>query len=594
MIHHRRFWACLAALALVACAAGDGPQSRSDGPAEAGAVDSAIATPPIGNGMIHVDPDAQTDGGDYELVEGGAPNPGSVSLQKGTVATNIAAQFGAATAVTDGAAPALVYPTPETMFPPDIGRILFQWKAPTAGAFHAHFTFPKNTLDVYTDGAEDACVQAALGAKCWESSKDDLYRNFMFEAGATFKLQISVLDPADPTKAHLSPEYTFHLAPEPALGVIYYWSTTAKGIRRATLDGRGASDYLTPSTGLTPAQALALTTGEQTARCVACHTLSRSGKKMSVSLPGDQLGIVKISDAVPPPFTYASSSMGAYGMDAVIGASWVAFNPDETKVIVASAGALSIRDISSDHIAPRVVDVALPGYGGSMPDWSPDGTHIAFAATPSTLPTATIARHIRGSSIGWMTAAGDTFNGFELVTESKGTKADCIDGPGRESFANPMFSPDSKWLAFSRADCETERDASAEVILAPAQPGAPLNHLLRANTQVGDMKLTNLTNGMPTWGPRISGNMAWVAFTSTRDYGLVIASGSSVLKNVAWPVRQLWIAAIDLTKMAQGLDPSYPAFRIPSQDFDENNHRPFWTYDVLPQNFIRKDPEIVK
>ena len=81
-------------------------------------------------------------------------------------------------------------------------------------------------------------------------------------------------------------------------------------------------------------------------------------------------------------------------------------------------------------------------------------------------------------------------------------KADCIDGPGLESFANPMFSPDSKWLAFSRADCETERDPSAEVILAPAQPAAPLNHLLRANTQVGAAKLTNLTNGMPTWGAR--------------------------------------------------------------------------------------------
>jgi len=74
----------------------------------------------------------------------------------------------------------------------------------------------------------------------------------------------------------------------------------------------------------------------------------------------------------------------------------------------------------------------------------------------------------------------------------------------------------------------------------------------------------------------------------------VIASGSGVLKNVAWPVRQLWIAAIDITKTGQGLDPSYPAFRIPSQDFDENNHRPFWTNDVLPPNFIRKDPEIVK
>jgi len=65
------------------------------------------------------------------------------------------------------------------------------------------------------------------------------------------------------------------------------------------------------------------------------------------------------------------------------------------------------------------------------------------------------------------------------------------------------------------------------------------------------------------------------------------------LQKIGYPVRQLWVAAIDLSKLASGQDPSYPAFRIPSQDYDENNHRPFWTRDVLPPNFIRKD-EIVK
>src|SRR4029077_15929157 len=97
----------------------------------------------------------------------------------------------------------------------------------------------------------------------------------------------------------------------------YYWSTTAKGVRRATLDGRGADDYLTPSTGLTAAQAAALTADQKNARCVACHTLSRSGKKLSVSLEGDQLGIVQITAASPPPFTYASLSGGVYGSDSV-------------------------------------------------------------------------------------------------------------------------------------------------------------------------------------------------------------------------------------------------------------------------------------
>ncbi len=95
---------------------------------------------------------------------------------------------------------------------------------------------------------------------------------------------------------------------------------------------------------------------------------------------------------------------------------------------------------------------------------------------------------------------------------------------------------------------------------------------------------------MPTWGPRIEDGLAWVAFTTTRDYGLVLAPFSKLLTEIGYPVRQLWVAAIDLRKLGTGEDPSYPAFRIPSQDFDENNHRPFWTVDVLPPSFVRHDP----
>jgi len=531
------------------------------------------------------------------------PDPGNVVLKPGNVPADVVDQFAAGTAIADEPATALVYPSPETMFPPDLGRILFQWKAPAKNLFRLHFRFPKNTLDVYTDGAHEVCTQAALGAKCWESSKDDLTRDFMFEAGSTFTLQISRLDPGDPTKVHQSPEHVFHLAPSPALGVVYYWSTTQKGVRRATLDGRGASDYLTPWTGLTGTQAATLPQSEQDARCTACHTVSRSGKKMSVSLQGDQLGIVQVTDAVPPPFSYASLSSGVYGKDPTVGASWVTFNHDETKIISAANGILTIRDISVEHRAPGIGTISLSGpsgaFLGSMPDWAPDDQRIVFTATQSDLPTASKARHIRGSSIGWMKAQGDNFGELEILAASKGIlRADCIDnaspaGPGRESYANPMFSPDSKWLVFSRGDCESERDPSAELLLMEARSGAAMNHLVRANTVVGGLALSNLTNGMPTWGPRIDGGIAWIAFTTTRDYGLVIAPSSALLQKIGYPVRQLWVAAIDLSKLASGQDPSYPAFRIPSQDYDENNHRPFWTRDVLPPNFIRKD-EIVK
>jgi Tol biopolymer transport system component len=228
--------------------------------------------------------------------------------------------------------------------------------------------------------------------------------------------------------------------------------------------------------------------------------------------------------------------------------------------------------------------IALPaGMTGSMPDWAPDGKHLVFAASVGATIDK-VARHLQGSSIAWLSTDGTSFTGLEVIAQSRGViTSTCV---GKESYANPMFSPDSKWLAFSRGDCESEGDASAEVILTPAAPAGAQHPLTRANTRVGDKNLTRLQNGMPTWAPSHDPDIGWIAFTSTRDYGLVLTQGSKV----GAQMRQLWIAAIDFAQIANG-DPSFPAFRLPAQDLTENNHRPFWTVDVLPPDWV---PPIVR
>src|SRR5215468_9109820 len=106
---------------------------------------------------------------------------------------------------------------------------------------------------------------------------------------------------------------------------------------------------------------------------------------------------------------------------------------------------------------------------GSMPDWAPDGRHLVFASSMNATPDR-VARHLQGSSIAWLAADGATFTGLEFIAQSKGVvPATCV---GKESYANPMFSPDSRWLAFSRGDCESEADPSSEIILATAEPNA--------------------------------------------------------------------------------------------------------------------------
>ncbi len=608
-------WSWLVALGFAACSANSSGGLRRE-PAANGASGAAgtgggeVAVPGLDAGpAVSID----SGGGGEQATMPEVPDPGSRSARYGAVPDDIEDRFDAAQPADDGGLPSLVYPAPETMFPPDLARILFQWRAPIGSWYRLRFAFPKNTFDVYTDGQHADCTAAGTPAgsdgRCWESTVDDLGLDFAFEKGESFTLEIAALDDTDQGEPTLrvSKSYTLHVGPQPTLGAIYYWSTTAKGVRRATLEGKKPADYLTPTTGLSAAQAAALTPEQADARCVACHTLSRSGKKMMVSLQGDQLGVVDVTESLPPPFSYASLSSGAYGSDAVIGASWATFSPDENRIITASNGYLKLRDISVAHQAPVITDLALPNSGGvdyfgSMPDWAPDGKHVVFTATPGDLPTATQARHLRGSSIAWLSVEGDQFGDFELIAESNGVlTSDCIDnggpgGVGRESFANPMFSPNSQWLLFSRGDCESERDPSAEILLAAAEPGAAFEHLLRANSQVGEVQLSNLTNAMPTWGPVFDAEtkIAWIAFTSTRDFGFVLAPYSSWLSEIGYPVRQLWIAAIDVSKLGSGEDASYPAFRLPAQDYDENNHRPFWTFDELPPDFEHDDPPVVK
>ena len=80
-------------------------------------------------------------------------------------------------------------------------------------------------------------------------------------------------------------------------------------------------------------------------------------------------------------------------------------------------------------------------------------------------------------------------------------------------------------------------------------------------------------NNMPTWAP--DGDFDWVAFNSLRPYGAVFPNGGT---------QQIWVAAIDKSKLGTGVDPSYPAFRFAFQDLNENNHRAFWTLDVRVPN----------
>src|SRR5262249_10496422 len=158
-----------------------------------------------------------------------------------------------------------------------------------------------------------------------------------------------------------------------------------------------------PTNFLTPAQA--------NNKCVACHTLSRDGKKMAADIDNENLGVVQVSATTPPPIEFSSISTPSVKY----ANSWATFNPSTTRVVESEHGVMTLRDGDTGAALP----VKQPGGTTSatgiifptsekviQPDWAPDGAHMAFARGSS-------SDRQGGSSIAWVTAGNDAFSNIE-------------------------------------------------------------------------------------------------------------------------------------------------------------------------------------
>jgi hypothetical protein len=440
--------------------------------------------------------------------------------------------------------PALLYPVAETMFPQNLAHVLFQWRAGGAKLFQLAFHSSVLDYKVYTDGVQETCTQAGTGATCWQSDDSAWQKLAQSNAGRSVTLTVRSTDPAHPGTIYEAAPVTLYFSTKPVPGAIYYWSTTAKGVRRGRLSDLGPANFFTPD--------------EANGNCVACHTLSRNGQALAADVGGEKLWVVNVTKEVPPPPRFTSYQTKD------IASSWATFNPDTTRIVSSKNGILTLRDgATGAPIGPNAGAIALNKNLATMPDWAPNGSHLVFAMGPNAK-----GRKATAASIAQLTVSGDQFGTLETIVASTGSS---------DANSWPMFDPSSQWIAFVKSAASSEKDATAQVNVVKAQAGAQPQALTRANTLVNDQAIaTGLYNNMPTWAPTREGDLAWVAFTSTRDYGTVLASGSKLGSQK----RQLWIAAVDSSKLGSA-DPSYPAFRVPFQELTENAHRPFWAEDAL-------------
>ena len=440
---------------------------------------------------------------------------------------------------TTGTVPAIVYPSDQTRFPRNIYRQLFQWRSQGYTDFRLTFTGPGATVTVYTDGVNPDCNRATPAAGCFELDQQTWTYVAGSNAGHTVTFTVDALDTStSPPTIRRSAPVTLGFSRRDVKGAIFYWSTTSAGVRRADIGDAAPEDYITGKPGTVyPSD------GDKV-KCVACHTVSRDGLYMAAPVQSAQTNSVWVmkvtATAPPPPLVKSIANTGGHG--------FVTFSPDDQYLAADWKGALwTVARATGD----KVEDVPLGGLKATEPDWSPDGSLIAFATGNGDAPG--------GASIAVVPYHG---------VGSWGTPKVLVEPPQGLSDLFPMFSPDGQWIAYAQGKGGHD-DLTAQLFVVDAAGAAPPVELVNANRVVSNaMTDGQHQNSEPTWAP--PGDLDWIAFNSMRAYGVVRPAGT----------QQIWVAAVDPAKLGTGQDPSFPAFRVPFQGLDENDHRAFWTLDV--------------
>jgi Tol biopolymer transport system component len=333
-------------------------------------------------------------------------------------------------------------------------------------------------------------------------------------------------------------EQSFRVSRFDAEGAVYFWSTTDSGLRRAEVEGTSSEEWFTRGNGAADG-------------CVGCHVISADGERLAYTWEA-------VDDEDGIPFYEGLASIDSEGLPTAITeweeaqrqtGNFSTIDPSGTWRITDSGGVLSIYDArTGEHLSDIPSDIPL-----TMPDWSPDGTMLVAITDPNMTDRGGEQPQVLHGGIVILDHLGDAV--FD-------TPRDLIpvDMEGYNNYF-PMFSPDSLWIAFNRATGPYYFNEDAALFLISAGGGDAIE-LVTANQAPGQ------TNSWPRWGPMPDDDVLWLAFASTRAFGNYPSDPA---------LAQIWITAVDTYTAEDGVDPSYPAFRMVQQDRATSNHTPWWS-----------------
>lgn len=268
---------------------------------------------------------------------------------------------------------------------------------------------------------------------------------------------------------------------------LYFWKLTVQGdvgIYQTKFDGDTAS----------PVNML-----NQNSNCVACHDVSSTN--LVAGVRNEQNGEVAVihhnGNSVPMPDVRASYL--AWSPDG----KWLAlsYNDQDIYILEVATGVLSPLPGASD---PSIIE--------TMPAWSPDGKTIAFVRAPQTAPppdTAEINVPCDIYTVPFVENDDPLPQNPGETPVKRNIQALPLPGASGEGFNYyPAYSPDGKWLAFTRhlTGTDTYADDASDIYIIPAT-GTQKAVRLKINSEYAD--------SWPTWSP----DSKWLGFGSNRKDG---------------------------------------------------------------------------
>ncbi len=420
----------------------------------------------------------------------------------------------------------LVYPLDKALMPQNVFPADIQWLNGGAGdVFRVKLTKPDAVLTSYLK-ATDASNHFLPDAPQWRAFAQS---NPDADGEVTVDRWVNGTAMAfsgDPVKVKF--------ARSAVSGSVYYWAVGAAKVKRIDDGTNVAVDFLpNPPQG-----------------CVGCHSVSPSGRYMVGRLGGgDNFGTVydltaDLTSATPPSL-YPSNATRFF---------FSTWSPSEKKVMVNRNGPggsqLALIDPATGADIP-MLGTPLPTRA-THPNWSPDGTAVAFMSEVSdwgadysggTLSTVAVTNE-------------DTFAASQTLLAA----ASAPPSAGLTTLSYPQWTPDSKRVVY--AHTENARARGTGRLEMVSRDGAEKTVLTSASGP-------EQSAFEPRMSPFDSGGYFWVAFLSRRNYGNEAVGSRN--KNV--PL--IWVSAIK-KNVVPGEDPSAVGYWLPGQDPKSSSISAYW------------------